>query len=284
MVKGAMILEGGAVRGVFTAGALDYLMEQDYYLNYVIGVSAGSCNAIDYVSRQPERTRDCIIRAGKDDGSLISFRSLIQKRSLFDMDLLFEKDPNERHPFDFDTFFASDMVCELVATNCQNGDPVYFREKSDPRRLMQICRASSSLPLASPMVEIDGIPYLDGGLSDSVPILHSMKLGNRKNVIILTRNKGYRKTISKKAIAFYRAAFRKYPALARDICLRPYRYNRVASAIEKWEEEGKVFVIRPLEKTVSRTEQNPDRLMEFYNHGRAQMEASFDAMRTYLEG
>ncbi|MDY3919739.1 MAG: patatin family protein [Candidatus Limivivens sp.] len=284
MVNGAMILEGGAVRGVFTAGALDYLMERDYYLSYCIGVSAGSCNAVDYVSRQPGRTRDCVIRTDKEDGSLINFRNLLKNKSLFDMDLLFDKDPNEYHPFDFQTFFGSDICCELVATNCRTGKAAYLRDDHDPVRLMKICRASSSLPLVSPMVEIDGERYLDGGIADSIPILHSMKMGNRKNVVILTRNKGYRKTISKKSIALYQAAFRDYPELARAICLRPYHYNQVMDAIEKWEEEGRIFVVRPMERTVSRTERDPERLMEFYSHGRTQMEKSFDAMRNYLEG
>lgn len=290
MQKGTMILEGGAVRGVFTAGVLDVLMEKDYYLGHVIGVSAGSCNAVDYISKQPGRTRDCIIRVGKDDGSLISFRSLIRNRSLFDMDLLFEEDPHYRHPFDFDTFFRSPITCEIVATNCLTGKAKYFSVKASDdggdakrARLMRICRASCSLPLMSPMVEIDGVPYLDGGLADSVPIVHALKSGSRKNVIVLTRNRGYRKSISRKTAAFYQTTLRGYPELAKAICLRPVRYNRVVSAIEKWEDEGKVFVIRPLEKTVSRTERDPERLMEFYRHGRERMEAQFDDLKAWME-
>lgn len=282
ITNGAMILEGGAVRGVFTSGALDYLMEQECYLSHVIGVSAGSCNAVDYVSRQRERTRDCIIRNGKEDGKLINLKNAVKNKSLFDMDLLFEIDPNEKHPFDYDTFFASEMTCEIVVTNCLTGEAEYLQEKQDRRRLMRLCRASSSIPIASPMVMIDGIPYLDGGMADSVPLIHAMKAGFRKNVVILTRNKGYRKSISKKGIAFYSAALRKYPKLARAICLRPYHYNKVMTYIEKWEEEGRIFVLRPEGKTVSRTESRPEVLMEFYKHGYEQMEKQFDALQEYL--
>lgn len=282
ITNGAMILEGGAVRGVFTSGALDYLMEQECYLSHVIGVSAGSCNAVDYVSRQRERTRDCIIRNGKEDGKLINLKNAVKNKSLFDMDLLFEIDPNEKHPFDYDTFFASEMTCEIVVTNCLTGEAEYLQEKQDRRRLMRLCRASSSIPIASPMVMIDGIPYLDGGMADSVPLIHAMKAGFRKNVVILTRNKGYRKSISKKGIAFYSAALRKYPKLARAICLRPYHYNKVMTYIEKWEEEGRIFVLRPEGKIVSRTESRPEVLMEFYKHGYEQMEKQFDALQEYL--
>lgn len=278
----AMILEGGAVRGVFTSGALDYLMEQDCYLPHVIGVSAGSCNAVDYVSKQRERTRDCIIRQGKEDGSLINFRKVIRNRSLFDMELLFEIDPNERHPFDFETFFSSEMTCEIVVTNCLDGKAEYLEEKSDPVRLMKLCRASSSIPLAAPMVKIDGIPYLDGGVADSIPLIHALKKGYGKSVLILTRNRGYRKSISKKSMALYTAALKGYPELARSICLRSYQYNKIMAYIEKWEDAGKIFVLRPGIRTVSRTESNPKVLMEFYKHGYEEMKEQYERLQEFL--
>lgn len=281
MEQAAIILEGGAVRGVFSSGVLDYLMEKNLYLPHVIGVSAGSCNAVDYVSRQPGRTRDCVIRT-KEDGKLINFKKAVKNRSLFDMELLFEIDPNERHPFDFDTFFASDMTCEIVVTNALTGEAEYLQEKSDRARLMRLCRASSSLPVLSPMVDIDGTPYLDGGVADSIPLIHAMRQGIRKNVLVLTRNRGYRKTISRKNIALYRTSLRRYPKLARAICLRPFHYNRMMTYIEKWEDEGKIFVIRPTVRTVSRTESNPETLMRFYQHGYEQMQRQYQALLAYL--
>ncbi len=283
MKQAAMILEGGAVRGVFSSGVLDYLMEQGLYLPHVIGVSAGSCNAVDYVSRQPGRTRDCVIRTGKEDGKLINLKKAVRNKSLFDMDLLFEIDPNEKHPFDYTTFFESDMTCEIVVTNCLTGQAEYLQEKSNRTRLMRICRASSSIPVLSPMVFIDGIPYLDGGVADSIPLLHAMQQGFRKNVLVLTRNRGYRKTISRKGIAFYKTYLRRYPKLARAVCLRPYHYNRIMTYIEKWEEEGKIFVIRPQVRTVSRTETNPETLMAFYKHGYEQMNLQYEALLDYLK-
>lgn len=284
MKKAAMILEGGAVRGVFSSGVLDYLMEQECYLPHVIGVSAGSCNAINYVSRQKGRTRDCVIRAGKEDGKLINLRNAVKNKSLFDMDLLFEIDPNEKHPFDYETYFASKMTCEIVVTNCVTGQAEYLQEKQNRERLMKLCRASSSIPVVSPMVTIDSVPYLDGGIADSIPLIHSLRQGFRKNVLVLTRNRGYRKTMSRKSMAFYRAALGKYPELLRSVCLRPYHYNRIMTYIEKWEDEGKIFVIRPQIRTVSRTESNPQTLMAFYKHGYEQMKENYDGLLEYLNG
>ena len=178
MEKATLVLEGGATRGVFTSGALDFLMEQKLYMSHVIGVSAGACNGVDYVSKQIGRTKNCMIHTEKEY-DYINLRKFVRERSLIDMDMIFEKFPNEVYPFDFDTYFQSDIVCEMVTTNCVTGKAEYMTEKSDPKRLMKVCRASSSLPLFSPIVNIDGTPYLDGGLADSVPNGH-LRLGMRK--------------------------------------------------------------------------------------------------------
>ena len=165
----ALVLEGGGNRGVFTAGVLDYLMEQKVEFPYVVGVSAGACNAMDYVSGQVGRTRRCMIVENKEY-SYISLKNILDKKSLFDMDMIFDRYPNEIFPFDFDEYFKSDIECEMVVTNCLTGEAEYLSEKQDRRRLMDICRASSSIPGMSPMVTIDGQLYLDGGAADSIPL------------------------------------------------------------------------------------------------------------------
>ncbi len=280
--KNGLVLEGGATRGVFTAGVLDYIMEQGFYeFPYVVGVSAGACNAVDYVSRQIGRTRDCTIHEDKSQG-FISLKTAIKKKSLFDMDMIFDRYPNELYPFDYDTYFQSDVHCELVVTNCVTGQAEYLGEHSNGERLMRICRASSSIPLASSMVDIDGTPYLDGGLADSIPIIRALKTGHTKNVVILTRNKGYRKKAIRKSRALYQAAYRDYPNLVKTILTRYRIYNKTLSYIEKWEREGKIFVIRPEVPEVSRTEQNRDALMAFYQHGYDSMEEKFESMLEFL--
>ncbi len=283
MVKGTIVLEGGATRGVFTSGALDYLMERDLYLSHVVGVSAGSCNGVDYVSKQPGRTRDCMIHRKKQYSYYNGMRKVLKKRSLLDMDLIFDKYPNELFPFDYETYFASDMECELVVTNCITGQAEYMKERKDRERLMRICRASSSMPLVSPMVNIDGIPYLDGGLADSVPVQRAVEIGNEKIVLILTRNPGYRKKMPTRSIAnMYRKAYKNYPELARAAVRRNFVYNRTMMQVKKLEAEGKIFVLRPTIPTVSRLERNYDSLMHFYKHGYKSMKAQYDDLCRYL--
>lgn len=280
--EAALVLEGGGTRGVFTAGVLDYLLEKQVKFPYVIGVSAGACNAIDYVSEQIGRTKDCTIIQDKNK-RFIGTKDALKKGYLFDMDRLFDEYPNRLFPFDFNTYFASDIQCEVVVTNCLTGEAMYLSEKQDKERLLTICRASSSIPLISPVVDVDGIPCVDGGVADSVPLIHSMKLGHQKNVVVLTRNKGYRKKAPGKSKLLYTAALKKYPNLLNALLNRYRNYNRVMELIEKWEEEGHIFVIRPEVEPVSRTEQNVEKLTEFYDHGYQLMEQRLGELQAYLE-
>lgn len=284
MTKATMVLEGGATRGVFTSGALDYLMEKDLYLSHVIGVSAGACNGVDYVSRQIGRTRDCMIHKEKEYSYYYGFTKFIREKSILDMDMVFEKYPKEIFPFDFGTYFASDIVCEIVTTNCETGKAEYMTEGKDEDRLMKLCRASSSMPLVSPMVNIDGIPYLDGGLADSIPIAHALKKGNEKIVVILTRNPGYRKKpVTKGLVKMYKRAYKSYPNLIRAMSLRNAKYNFQCERIEQLEREGKIFVLRPLIPPVSRLEKDYNMLVNFYEHGYCLMKREYDRLMEYLE-
>ena len=251
LIPAALVLEGGATRGVFTSGALDFLMEQNFYTTDVIGVSAGACNALGYVSEQIGRTKKCMIHKEKEYDYYLGIRRMFKEKSLMDMDMIFDRYPNELIPFD---------------------------------RLMKIGRASSSMPLASPIVRIDGIPYLDGGLADSVPVQYALKSGRNKIILILTRNKGYRKKkISRGEEKIYRSAYKKYPNLVQTILKRPYVYNHQMKQIEQLEQEGKVFVLRPKIKTISRLEKNYDRLLSFYEHGYVQMKEQYENLLKYLE-
>lgn len=279
----ALVLEGGGNRGVFTAGVLDYLMEREEKFPYVVGVSAGACNAMDYASAQPERTRDCMIVRDRKN-RYIGTREALKNGHLFDMDMIFNKYPNGIFPFDFDTCFKSDIICEMVVTNCLTGEAEYLSEKSDKERLLSICRASSSIPLLCPMVMVDGHLCVDGGVSDSVPLIHAMKEGYRKNVVILTRKRGYRKEKPGKRKALYIAALKNYPRLLNTFLNRYRSYNRTMELVEKWEDEGKIFVIRPEVEPISRTEQNVEKLTGFYEHGYQLMKEKFDDMQKYLQG
>lgn len=284
MITGTIVLEGGATRGVFTSGVLDYLMEEDLYFSHVIGVSAGSCNGVDYVSRQIGRTKKCMIPEKKEYSYYSGVRSAIKKKSILDMDMVFDTFPKKIYPFDFETYFQSDMVCEIVTTNCETGKAEYMTEQNDPDRLMKLCRASSSMPLLSPIVNIDGVPYLDGGLADSVPIRRALQSGNEKIVLVLTRNPGYRKKpISKGTAKLYRRAYKKYPNLVHAAIYRNHVYNKTMELVERLEEEEKIFVIRPLVPTVSRLERDETALTAFYQHGYNLMKRQREALQRYLE-
>ena len=284
MITGTIVLDGGATRGVFTSGILDYLMEEDLYFSHVIGVSAGSCNGVDYVSRQIGRTKKCMIPEKKEYSYYSGVRSAIKEKSILDMDMVFDTFPKKIYPFDFETYFQSDMVCEIVTTNCETGKAEYMTEQSDPDRLMKLCRASSSMPLLSPIVNIDGVPYLDGGLADSVPIRRALQSGNEKIVLVLTRNPGYRKKpISKGTVKLYRRAYKKYPNLVHAAIYRNHVYNKTMELVERLEEEEKIFVIRPLVPTVSRLERDETALTAFYQHGYNLMKRQREALQRYLE-
>ncbi|MCL2864964.1 MAG: patatin family protein [Lachnospiraceae bacterium] len=283
MIKATLVLEGGATRGVFTAGVLDYLMEQDIYFSHVLGVSAGACNGVDYVSKQPGRTRDCMIPTDKSGGYYHGVRTFLKEKSYMNMDLIFDKFPKEVYPFDFETYFNSEIVNEYVTTNCITGKAEYMTEDSDPERLLKVIRASCSMPLLSPIVNIDGTPYLDGGLSDAVPLERALEMGNEKIIVVLTKNKGYRKQYASSAMRrLYRRSYRSFPNLIHSILLRPIAYNRTMGQIEKLEKEGKIFVLRPRVKLISRLERNAGQLQMFYDHGYRLMERERARLERYL--
>ena len=283
MEQAALVLEGGGMRGIFTGGVLDIMMERGMVFPYVVGVSAGACNALDIVSGQIGRTRDCI---AVDDKKLryVHMDPLhIVRGTAFDMEMLCHEYPFRHFPFDFDTFFASETECEQVVTNCLTGEAEYLQEHEDPMRLMQICSASCSIPLINKEVEVDGVPCLDGGVSDSVPILRAVKKGWKKNVVVLTQKKEYRKKIDRRLDPLIRVKYRKYPQFAAKLIQRNKSYNRMMDLLDKWEEEGRIFVIRPVEPVVGRTEQDPEVLRTFYRQGRTVMEESWEAMQAYLK-
>lgn len=265
MKKIGLVLEGGGMRGVYTSGVLDFFMENNLYFPYTIGVSAGAGNAVSYISRQIGRSKKATVDS-IDDPNYISYRNLIRHGYLFHMDLIFDEMPNKLIPFDYETFYNSQEECIIVASNCETGRPVYFTKK-DCKDIMMVCRASSSLPLVSNIVEIDGMPLMDGGVTDSIPIRKSIDDGNELNVLILTRDKEYRKKPTRGKWLFEKA-YEKYPKFQEAILNRYKSYNKTLDYIDKLEKENKVFVIRPSEPVkIKRIEKDTEKLTELYNAG-----------------
>lgn len=283
MKKAGMILEGGGQRGVFTAGVLDYLMEQKFEVPYVLGVSAGAVNAIDYVAGQQLRTKECMIDAQLDH-DLYGVKTMLKTKYFMNMDLMFDTFPKEYNPFDFKAYAKSPMRCLMGVTNCRTGKAEFFEDYSSEARVTAICRASSSLPFAAPVVEIDGTPYLDGGIADSVPVHKAMEDGYDYNIVILTRGKGYyKKEKSSATVKLMKLGYRRYPNLAKTYMNRGHIYNRQMDQIERLEKQGRVFVIRPTIPCVGRTERDLEKLEDFYWHGYETAKQMYPQLKAWME-
>jgi predicted patatin/cPLA2 family phospholipase len=268
-----LVLEGGGMRGVFTSGVLDSFMNHNLYFNYVVSVSAGACNGLSYMSHQPKRAKYSNIDM-LDKYQYIGIKYLVTQRSIFDQDLLYDKFPNEVLPFDFDAYFGNPDVIEMVTTNCHTGRACYLSENKDKKRLLDVVKASSSLPYVSRIVMVDGEPMLDGGIVDSIPVLHAMECGHHKNVVVLTRNRGYRE--SEKDIKIPSFFYKNYPRLRVVLSHRCECYNRQLELVEQLEDKGQVICIRPQHPLeVGRIEKDVKKLEALYEHGLAQGEAFF---------
>jgi predicted patatin/cPLA2 family phospholipase len=260
-----LVLEGGGMRGLYTSGVLDFFIDQNIYFPYVIGVSAGACNAISYLSRQRGRSKKINIDYVRDK-RYMSFGRLIKEKELFGKDFLFNDIPNVLCPFDYETFYKAKETFVVCTTDCETGKPMYFYKDNSPEFLDSI-KASMSLPFISKIVKVKDYYLLDGGISDSIPIKKSISDGNEYNVLILTRHKEYRKKpFRNKKFAQY--FYPQYPNLVETLCNRHAMYNETLDYIEQLESSDKIFVIRPSEPLpVKRIERNPKKLLDVYNKG-----------------
>lgn len=265
--KTGLVLEGGGMRGVFTSGALDYFMDHGIWFPYTIGVSAGACNGLSYISRQRGRAKFSNIDL-LEKYHYIGMKNLLKKKNILDADLLFGEFPEKILPYDYETYFSSSDRFVMVTTNCETGEANYLEEKKDKQRLLDICKASSSLPIVCPVTFVDGIPMLDGGIVDSIPLLRAVEEGYQKNVVILTRNRGFRKEAKDHKVPSF--IYRKYPKIREALGRRCYVYNQQLEMVERMEDEGKVIVIRPEKPmVVDRVETDVMKLTDLYNEGYA---------------
>lgn len=263
--ESGLILEGGGMRGVFTCGVLDNLMDRGVHFPYTIGVSAGACNGLSYMSGQRGRGKYSNIDL-LEKYRYIGIKQLLLKGNIMDFELLFHTFPEQIIPYHYDVLAQCEEHFEMVTTDCRTGRACYFEEKHNPKRVIDIVKASSSLPFVSPISYVDGVPMLDGGIADSIPLLRARELGYDNNLIVLTRNKGYRKPHKPTTVPplFYR----KYPHLREAIRQRNALYNEQIDMVERLEAEGKLTVIRPIKPiTVDRMERDTDKLLDLYNDG-----------------
>ena len=271
----ALVLEGGGMRGVFTCGVLDYLMDHKISFPYAIGVSAGACNGLSYMSHQRGRGKysniDLLAKY-----KYIGIRPLVKKRGLIDQQLLFHRFPDRILPYNYKAYAENPARFEMVTTDCRTGRACYWEEKHNEKRIIEIVKASSSLPYACPIIYVDGRPMLDGGIVDSIPLLRAYEQGYDKCVVVLTRNKGYRKSTKKVPVPSF--IYKKYPRLRVALRNRNKLYNEQLELVERLEEEGKIIVIRPEKPiVVGRMETSVKKLTDLYNQG-------YECARKVMEG
>lgn len=273
-----MVLEGGAMRGMYTAGVLDVLMEQNISADQIVGVSAGALFGVNYVSGQKGRA----IRYNKrfdSDPDYLGIRPLLREGNIVSTEYAYHRVPRELDPFDNAAYQQKGTPFYAVVTNIRTGKPEYIRI-SDVFAQMDVLRASGSMPLVSRPVAIGGERYLDGGISDSVPFAWMAEQGCGKLIVVLTRDASYRKKPASRAMALYRL---RRPKVAELLLNRHTRYNADLDKLRQWEVEGKAFVIRPSQPiTIRSLESDPDKLQSVYDLGTADAEKSLDALKEYL--
>ncbi len=282
MSKIALVLEGGALRGIYTSGVLDVFLEENILADCVIGVSAGALNSMSYITKQKGRSAKVNLEY-HNDPRYIGAKALKSNKGIIGFDYLFGEISHSLLPFDFDAFQNSSQRFIAVATNCITGKGEFF-EKGKVSNILACIQASASMPLASDMVFINNIPYLDGAVSTSIPIDWALKNDFDKIIVVLTRDKNYtKKEISKSLKRVYRAKYKNYPRLVKKIFTMPRRYNRIKRKIENLAEQQKIFVIRPSQEvTVSRLEKDTKKLQDLYNQGIQDTKDCLPLLRTYL--
>lgn len=276
-----LVLEGGAMRGQFTAGVLDFFMDQGLFCERVIGVSAGALNGYNYVAGQAGRT--CFLNCKYcNDWRYLSLKSFVRTGNACGREFCFGTVPDQLDPFDYDAFNNSPMRLVVVSSNLETGEADYH-EMKDARADLPYLIASSSMPLVSQTVDVDGKHLLDGGTCDSVPITYSQLTGARKHIVVLTQAEGYEKGPNK-LMALAHARYGDYPLFLDRMHNRHFDYNRTYRQVKRLHEQGALFCIRPPKPVeVSNMERDPAKLFDLYTQGLEEAARQWPALKAYLE-
>ncbi len=277
-----LILEGGAMRSVFSAGIIDFLMDKSIHIPNVIAVSAGAYAGMNYVSGQRGRLKEAVIEPLRDY-RYMGLSTFLKKGTFFDMDYLFDEVPKGRAPFDFERFRNSGMRFLTSTVDLESGETIYYEDFQDESSFFRICKAANSLPLIAKKSVIDGRTVLDGGMADAIPIAKAIEEGFQKAIVVFTRDASYRKKEKKdlynRLIHF---VYRKYPKFLELVDARAKCYNDSIEKISRMEQEGKAFVFRPTTVTVTNSEHNVDRLNEYYRHGYETAKLRYEELKEFL--
>lgn len=277
-----LVLEGGAYRTIYSSGVCDGFLSQGYMADYVVGVSAGIAYGVSYVSRQEGRNLKILERYGTDSrylglGNLLNPNN----QSLFGLDFVFDEVPNYLVPFDYSAFASYPGRVEAGVTNLLTGKTDYYPVTAEDHRF-QLLRASCAMPLLFPVFEIEGKPYLDGGIGDSVPFHRAMKMGCDKVIVVLSRERSYyrQRERTEKAVLRY---YRQFPKFCKAIETRAERYNRDRAELLELEAEGKALIFAPKStRGFSRTERNKAKIHALWQEGMEEAIARIDEVRSFI--
>mgnify|MGYP004529050909 FL=1 len=281
MYQAGLVLEGGGMRGMYTCGVLEFFLEKELIFSDCYGVSAGACHLCSYLSGQKGRA----LHVGIDYlqcRDYCSLSSLLRTGDLFNKDFCYDLIPNYLNPYDYEAFERYPGRAYAVATNIETGEAEYLRLKHMQTDIEAV-RASSSLPLVSKNVRIGNKLYLDGGISDAIPLQKYILDGNQKNIVVLTKEVGYRRKPSS-LLPLIRAAYLRYPKVYERMKNRHIAYNRTLDMVEKKEKAGEVIVLRPKENDgIGRIEKDKEKLMALYRQGYEDAKARYEEILAYLE-
>ena len=279
-MKAGLVLEGGAMRGMYTAGVVDAFLDEQIDVDGIVGVSAGACFGCNLFSKQRGRVLRYNTRFMRDPRN-VSLLSLITTGDIVNRKFAYYVIPTKYDVFDEAAFEAHGGEYWVVVTNVETGKPEYIRMHNLLRDI-EAMRASASMPFVSRMVPLNGKKYLDGGISDSIPVRAAMEMGYDKLIVVLTQPADYvKKPMNEKLV---RAYYRKYPELVNTLINRHATYNAQSEDVRRLEEEGRIFVLRPERALdIDRLEKKPERLKAVYEQGLHDALASMDALRAYLQ-
>ncbi len=279
---GALILEGGTFRPIFSSGVMDALLDNDIHFPYVIGVSAGITDGFSYVSQQQKRNLDILVNH-RHDKRYVGIRNYISDRSLFGLKFAYETIPNELYPFDWETFLNNPVTIKVGVTNVHTGQIEYL----DGKKLDKQCnmlKATCAIPFAFPVITIDDKQYYDGGICDPIPVKKAIEDGNEKMLIVLTRPKGYQKTLSRSNIIASRLLKKKYPELVKPLLTRHIHYNETVKFCEQLEKEGKAIILRPTQDVqIDSLEKDLNKIKCIYEYGYNETIKRIEEIRNLLK-
>ncbi len=282
--KIGIILEGGAMRSIYTAGIMDFFLDKGIDIPNVIAISAGAYAGMNYVSGQKGRILDSVIKP-METNKILGLGVFIKTGDFFNMELLFEKIPKGECPFDFEAFKNSGKKFITSTINCETGEPVYYDDFKDLDEFLHICRVANSLPLLAKVGCIDGVPMLDGGMADAIPLDKAEEEKWEKLIVVVTREASYRK--SPKGDIYnsnvVKRIYRKYKGLLAAIDKRPTKYNENLDRLSEMEKEGKAFVFRPEGITLTNSESDPEILRSYYRVGYEDAKKRYEELQKFLQ-